>query len=88
VIDEIGADGVVHAGHERHFQFGPDAIRARHQHRLGYRRIDREQSAERSDAGKNSRRIGLTRQRLDAPHGLIAGIDVDTGLAVIDAHSP
>ena len=34
VVDEIGADRVVPAGHERDLQLRADAVRARHEHRL------------------------------------------------------
>ena len=51
VIDEIDADGVVDAGHERDAQLRADAVGARHQHRVGDGRAAKpEQAAEGPDS--------------------------------------
>ena len=55
VIDEVDADRVVHAGHERDLELGADAVGARDEHRIGDRRVEREESAERSDARERRR---------------------------------
>ena len=84
VIDEVGADRVVHAGHERDLELGADAVGAGDEHRVRRRPVEREQPAERSDARQHAGRVGAARERLDAPHGFVAGVDVDARLAVVD----
>ena len=49
VVDQIDADRVVHAGHERDLELRADAIRARHEHGILHAGLEREQSAERTD---------------------------------------
>ena len=64
--------------------FVPTPSALRDEHRIRDVAPEREQSAERSDARQHARRVGLARQRLDAPHDLVAGVDVDARLAVVD----
>ena len=88
VIDEIGADRVVAAGHERDLEFGPDAVGARDEDGvLKPVAVEAEQAAERSDVGQHAGREGRPRQGLDSPHRLVSGVDVDPGLTVIHQKS-
>ena len=87
VVDEIAADGVVPAGHEGDLELRADAVGARHQHRLPIAlAVETEQPAERADLREHARRERRPRERLDAPDGFIAGVDVDAGGFVV-AHS-
>ena len=62
-------------------QLGPDAVGARHQHRLrNGRAIEPEQPAERTDLGEHTGRERGAGERFDTPDGLVAGVDVDAGL--------
>ena len=83
MVDQVGADRVVPAGHERDLELRADAVGARHEHRLAIAvAIELEQTAERPDLGEHARREGRARQRLDAADGLVAGVDVDARLSV------
>ena len=88
VVDEVGADRVVPAGHERDLELGADAVGARDQHRLAIPvAIEAEQAAERSDVREHAGRERRPRQRPDAADGLVAGVDVDASLAVVHQKS-
>ena len=64
VVDQIGADGVVPAGHERDLELGADAVGARDQHRLLVAiAIETEEPAERSDLRQHAGREGAARER-------------------------
>ena len=56
VVDEIGADRVVPAGHERDLELGADAVGARHQHRLRDTGRDRAETARRTIRSRRARR--------------------------------
>ncbi len=88
MVDEIGADRVVTARHERDLQLRADAVGARHEHRLfAAIAIELEKTAERSDFGQDARSERRSRERLDAPDGLVARIDVDARLPVVHQKS-
>ena len=88
VVDEIGADRVVAAGHEGDLELRPDAVGARDEHGiLKPVAVEAEQTAERSDVGEHAGRERRPRQRLDPPHRLVSGVDVDAGLTVVHQKS-
>ena len=65
VVDEIGADRVVPAGHERDLELGADAVGARDEHRILIAvAVEAEQPAERPDVGEHAGRERAARQRL------------------------
>ena len=80
--DQILADGVVLVHLERQLQLGADAIGAGDQHRLAIVLRQFHQRAEAADAAQHlgaQRAFGVG---LDALHQGIAGVDIDTGIAV------
>ena len=84
MIDEIGADRVVAARHERDLQLRADAVGARDEHGIAVPvAIEAEQAAERADLGQHAGRERGARERLDPADRLVAGVDVDAGLAVV-----
>jgi hypothetical protein len=84
VVHQILPHGVVATGHEGELQFGADAVGRRHQHRLvAFALRDAEQPAERPDVGQHIRGESAFGEGANAPDGLVAGVDVDTGLLVV-----
>ena len=85
VIDEIGADGVVAAGHERDLQLRADAVGARHEDRLRRYRSRSSRNRPPNDPMSDST-PGVNvaaRERPDAPDRFVAGVDVDAGWTVV-----
>ena len=64
------------------FQLGTDAVRAGHQHRLLVLLADFEQGAEATDPAQHALAHGTFGKWLDRFDQGIAGIDVNTGIAV------
>ena len=83
--DEVDADGVVAAGVDRQAQLGTHAVGAGHQHRLPVAARQLHQRAEAADAGQHLAALRAPHQRLDALDELVAGVDVDAGIAIGDA---
>jgi len=68
---------------EGNFQLGADAIHARNQHRVGiFLFIDGEQAAEAADFAQNTLGKSLMGEILDALLGLIATVNIHTGVGV------
>ena len=83
MVHQIGADGVVSVEREGDFQFRPDAVHARDQHRLAHAgKIRREQTAEAADFAEHFRPVRALHARLDALLDEVAEIDVDSGARV------
>src|SRR5262249_10952047 len=85
VVHEVGADGVVAAGHERDLQLGANAIGARYQHRLtvaGY--VEAEEAAERPDVGEHAGRECAAGERTNPANGFVPRIDIDARPAIVD----
>ena len=83
MIHEIGADGVVFVQRESDFQFRPDAVDARDQHRLAHsEKFGAEQSAEAADFPEHLRAVRLPDERLDPALQPVAKIDIDAGARV------
>ena len=83
--DQVDADGVVAAGVDREAQLGADAVGAGHQHRMPVAGRQLHQRAEAADAGEHLAALRALHQRLDALDELVAGVDVDAGIAIGDA---
>ena len=80
--------GVVPAGHEGDLELRADAVGARDEHRiLKPVAIEAEQAAERSDVREDAGRERRPRQRPDAAHRLVSGVDIDAGLTVVHQKS-
>ncbi len=85
MVHEVHANRVVTAGHERHLQFCPDAVR-RSKPALApgtARDSRREEAAERADVGEDARRERRARQQFDTPDRFVAGVDIDAGGLVL-----
>jgi hypothetical protein len=80
--DEVDADGVVPVQRERQFQLGADPVRARNQHGFPITPRQLDQRAESADAGQHLGAHRPLREWLDPLDQRIAGVDVDTGLAI------
>jgi hypothetical protein len=80
--DQVLADGVVAVPVEGQLELGADAVGAGDQHRLAIFLRDLEQGAEAADAGEHFGAHGALRRRLDAFDEGVAGVDIDTGIAI------
>ena len=80
--DQVDADRVVPVQLERQLQLGAHAVGARHQHRLLVFLADFKQRAEAADAAHHAFAHRALGKRLDRFDQRIAGIDIDTGIAV------
>jgi hypothetical protein len=79
---KIDADGVVAVHVEGELQLGADAVGTRHQHRFAIALGHLEQGTEAADARQHAVAQGGTGERLDAFDQGVAGVDVDTGVAI------
>ena len=83
VIDQVAANGRMHAHGHGHFEFCADAIGARNQHRLfPFFVVQREQRAEAPDAAKDSGSKRAAGMMPDALLGFLGDGDIDTGIGV------
>ena len=88
VVDQVGADRVVPAGHERDLELGADAVCARDEHRLAVAvRVEAEKPAERPDLRQHARRGRRPCERLDPTDRLVSRVDVDARLPVVHQKS-
>ena len=79
MVHEIDAHGVVAVRQERNLELRADAVSARDEHGLlKSRRLEPKQPAERADVRQHAGRERRSRECADAPHGLVAGVDVYT----------
>ena len=68
---------------ERDLEFGPDAVGARHEHRILVAiRLESEQASEAAQIGHHFRAKGRPHMRLDPLDEFIAGIDIDSGITI------
>jgi hypothetical protein len=89
VIDEIGADRVVDAAHEREAQLRADTVRARHEHGIVEAAIaKREQAAERSEIRQHAGGMRAARQPLDAANDFVARFDINAGVFIVHSDLP
>src|SRR6185437_4918468 len=79
---QIDADRIVPPGVYREAQLRADAIGPGHQHWVPVTRWQLHQRAEAADAGQHLRPSRTRDERLDALDELVAGVDVDTGVAI------
>ena len=80
--DQVDADGVVAAQLLGQLELGAHAVGARDQHRLAVLAGQVEQRAEAAQAAHHFRPEGALDQRLDALDEFIAGVDINTRVAV------
>ena len=84
MIDEICADRVVTPGQKRDLQLRPDAVSARHEHGTAVAiSIQFEKAAEGSDFRQHASGKRRTSEPANPANRLVAGVDVDAGIAVI-----
>jgi hypothetical protein len=79
---QILAHGVMAVQLEGQLELGAHAVRAGHQHWLLELLREFEQRAESADAGHHAFTHGALGERLDAVYQRVAGVDVNTGIAV------
>ncbi len=80
--DEVDTDRVVAVGTEGDLQLAADAVGRRDEHRLAITPGDPDERREGADPAEDFRPVGAARVRGEPPHGLVAGLDVDPGVAV------
>jgi len=80
--DEIDADRVVAVELECEFELGADAVGAGNQHRFAVLAGNPAQRAETADTGEHFGPHGFPGKRLDVLHERVAGVDIDTGIAI------
>src|SRR5690606_28834993 len=80
--DQVDADAVVPVQLLRQLELGADAVGAADQHRLAVLARQVEQGAEAAQAAHHFRAEGALDQGLDALDDFVAGVDVDTRVAV------
>jgi hypothetical protein len=79
VVDEVRADRVVPVREEGDLQLRADPVGAGHEDGIAHAGgAHVEQATERSDLREHPRRERAAGEPLDAPDGLVAGVDVDT----------
>src|SRR5690606_11503176 len=80
--DQVLTVSVVPIQLKGELELGPDAVGAGNQDRLTELLRQLEQGAESADAPHHLRTHGASGKRLDAVDQLIAGFDIDTGIAI------
>ena len=85
--DQVDADGVVPAAVDRQPELGAHAVGAGDQHRLPVALGQLDQGAEAADAAQHLGAQRASHERLDALDQLVAGVDIDAGVAVGEAGS-
>src|SRR6185437_1267032 len=81
--DEVDADAVVNAGFDGELELGADAVGGGDQHRvLEAARLEIEQTAEATDATKQTFAVGLRRQGPDRLDQRVACVDIDARIAI------
>src|SRR6185436_3393801 len=86
MIHEIGADGIVPAGHECDLELRPHAVGARHEHRLTIRSpIEFEQPAEGADLREHTGSERGARERFNPANCFVPRVDVYARLSIIHA---
>ena len=88
VIDEIAADGGVHAHGHGDFQLCAHAIGARNQHRLlPFFVVERKERAKATDAAEDARSKRAAGMMPDALLGFVSDGNIDTGIGVFHGGS-
>src|SRR5437870_4487558 len=82
MVDEIATNRVVSSRIDRSFDFGTDAIRARHQNGFPEAGRDPKHSAESTKVTYDAAREGGFYELLDAILGGVGGIDVHPGASI------
>jgi hypothetical protein len=82
--DQVDADGVVAIRLEGDLELAADAVGRRDQHRLRVAGRHPDERGEGADAAEDLGTVRAARQRRDAAHGLVAGLDVHPGRAVVE----
>ena len=85
VVDQVGADGVVHSQGKRHLQLGADAVGARNQDRVGVLRdVQAEEAAKPANLAQHLLVEGFLRKILDALLGAVPLRKIHSGRSVGD----
>ena len=80
--NEVDADRVVPVGEERDLQLGAHTVGGRHQHRLVVAARNAHERREGADAAEDLGAERRLRQRRDTPDRFVAGLDIDSGVAI------